>query len=186
MSTVAPSSRSCDGASRRSRVGAGGADWVPRTDDPDAVYDALTTWAGEQGLSLYPHQDEAVIELLGGANVVLATPTGSGKSLVAVAAHAAALAARPASVFTAPVHGSDQVLGQREVLRTLRDLRSDERRHADRRRLRELRSADHLLHRGGAGEHRPPRRSGSRRRARRHRRVPLLRRARPRVGVAGA
>jgi hypothetical protein len=80
-----------------------GASWIPRTDDPDAVYDALTTWAEGQGLSLYPHQDEAVIELLGGSNVVLATPTGSGKSLVAVAAHAAALAGDRVSFYTAPI-----------------------------------------------------------------------------------
>ncbi|MFL6156326.1 MAG: DEAD/DEAH box helicase [Marmoricola sp.] len=82
---------------------ADGADWVPRTDDPDAVYEALTSWADRQGLSLYPHQDEAIIELLGGNNVVLATPTGSGKSLVAVAAHAAALAGDRVSFYTAPI-----------------------------------------------------------------------------------
>ena len=63
----------------------------------------LTTWVEQQGLSLYPHQDEAIIELLGGSNVVLATPTGSGKSLVAVAAHAAALAADRVSFYTAPI-----------------------------------------------------------------------------------
>jgi superfamily II RNA helicase len=84
-------------------VEADGAAWVPRTDDPDAVYDALTTWVEGQGLSLYPHQDEAIIELLGGDNVVLATPTGSGKSLVAVAAHAAALAGDRVSFYTAPI-----------------------------------------------------------------------------------
>lgn len=79
------------------------ASWVPRTDDPDAVYDALTRWVDDQGLSLYPHQDEAIIELLGGSNVVLATPTGSGKSMVAVAAHAAALAGDRVSFYTAPI-----------------------------------------------------------------------------------
>jgi superfamily II RNA helicase len=79
------------------------AGWVPRTNDPDAVYDALTTWVDEHGLSLYPHQDEAIIELLGGSNVVVATPTGSGKSLVAMAAHTAALAGDRVSFYTAPI-----------------------------------------------------------------------------------
>ncbi|NYD41989.1 DEAD/DEAH box helicase [Nocardioides panaciterrulae] len=79
------------------------ADWVPRTADPDRVYDAVARWVAGQGLELYPHQDEAIIELLGGANVVLATPTGSGKSLVALAAHAAALAADRVSFYTAPI-----------------------------------------------------------------------------------
>jgi len=37
--------------------------------DPDAVYDAFTGWVADQGLDLYPHQDEAVIELLGHASV---------------------------------------------------------------------------------------------------------------------
>lgn len=78
-------------------------DWVPRTDDPDTVFDAVTTWAAGEGLTLYPHQEEAIIELLGGSNVVLATPTGSGKSLVAVAAHAAALAGDRVSFYTAPI-----------------------------------------------------------------------------------
>ena len=41
---------------------------------PDDVYGAVVDWAAEQGLELYPHQDEAVLELLGGRNVVLATP----------------------------------------------------------------------------------------------------------------
>ncbi|HEX5089422.1 MAG TPA: DUF3516 domain-containing protein [Nocardioides sp.] len=72
-------------------------------DSPDDVYAAVVDWAAAQGLELYPHQDEAVLELLSGSNVVLATPTGSGKSLVAVAAHAAALARDQVTYYTAPI-----------------------------------------------------------------------------------
>ncbi|HEX3003396.1 MAG TPA: DUF3516 domain-containing protein [Angustibacter sp.] len=71
--------------------------------DPDALYDAFTTWTADQGLTLYPAQDEAVIEVLTGSNLVLSTPTGSGKSLVATAAHFAALASGRRSYYTAPI-----------------------------------------------------------------------------------
>ncbi|GAA3658945.1 DEAD/DEAH box helicase [Microbacterium marinilacus] len=71
--------------------------------DADALYDAFVTWAGEKGLTLYPAQDEAVMELVSGANVILATPTGTGKSLVAIAAHAVALAAGRRTYYTAPI-----------------------------------------------------------------------------------
>ena len=71
--------------------------------DPDAVYDAFVQWTGEQGLTLYPAQDEALLELVSGSNVVLATPTGSGKSLVAAGAHFAALADDRVSFYTAPI-----------------------------------------------------------------------------------
>ncbi len=78
-------------------------DVLPREPDVDAVYEAFTSWAEEQGLELYPHQEEAAIELFSGANVILATPTGSGKSLVAIAAHFAAMADRRVSFYTAPI-----------------------------------------------------------------------------------
>src|SRR5699024_6708733 len=58
----------------------------------DSLYEAFIDWSLDRGLELYPAQDEATIEIVSGANVILATPTGSGKSLVAVAAHFAALA----------------------------------------------------------------------------------------------
>jgi superfamily II RNA helicase len=64
---------------------------VPTGADPDAVYLGFVEWAASRGLTLYPAQDEAVIEIVSGANVILSTPTGTGKSLVAVAAHAASL-----------------------------------------------------------------------------------------------
>ena len=71
--------------------------------DPDAFYEGFSEWAGAEGLTLYPHQDEAVIALLTGQHVILATPTGSGKSLVAVAAHALGLATGRRSFYTAPI-----------------------------------------------------------------------------------
>ncbi|HEV2537862.1 MAG TPA: DUF3516 domain-containing protein [Streptosporangiaceae bacterium] len=67
-------------------------DLLPSTPDPDAVFDAFAGWSKERGLALYPHQEDALIELVSGANVILSTPTGSGKSLVAAGAHFAALA----------------------------------------------------------------------------------------------
>ncbi len=71
--------------------------------DPDELFTAFAAWAEAGGTTLYPAQEEALIELLGGANVVLATPTGSGKSLVATGAQYAALAAGRRSYYTAPI-----------------------------------------------------------------------------------
>jgi superfamily II DNA/RNA helicase len=84
------------------------ADHLPRPGpgdpaDPDAVLDAFTAWADAQGLTLYPAQEEAILEICSGANVILSTPTGSGKSLVALAAHAAALADGRRTWYTAPI-----------------------------------------------------------------------------------
>jgi superfamily II RNA helicase len=71
--------------------------------DPDAVFNAFAGWAKDQGLDLYPHQEEALIEVMTGSNVILSTPTGSGKSLVAAGAHFAALANHQRSFYTAPI-----------------------------------------------------------------------------------
>ncbi|MEI3867868.1 DUF3516 domain-containing protein [Microbacterium sp. CCNWLW134] len=78
-------------------------DAVPTGADPDAAYEGFAAWAADRGLSLYPAQDEAVIELVSGAHVILSTPTGTGKSLVAVAAHAIALARGGRTYYTAPI-----------------------------------------------------------------------------------
>jgi len=71
--------------------------------DPDELFTAFATWAEDNGTSLYPAQEEALIELVSGANVILATPTGSGKSLVATGAQYAALSAGRRTYYTAPI-----------------------------------------------------------------------------------
>lgn len=71
--------------------------------DPDQLFTAFAGWAEANSTPLYPAQEEALIELVSGANVVLATPTGSGKSLVATGALYAALAAGRRSYYTAPI-----------------------------------------------------------------------------------
>ena len=76
---------------------------IPDSDDPTAIYEAFEAWATGQGLALYPAQQEAMIEIASGSNVILGTPTGSGKSLVAVGAHLAALARDQVTFYTAPI-----------------------------------------------------------------------------------
>jgi superfamily II RNA helicase len=71
--------------------------------DDDAVLAGFSRYADEIGLELYPAQEEAIFEVVLGNHVILNTPTGSGKSLVAAAAHFAALAAGRRSVYTAPI-----------------------------------------------------------------------------------
>ncbi|MGV1089391.1 MAG: DEAD/DEAH box helicase, partial [Mycobacterium sp.] len=71
--------------------------------DADELFASFAAWAEARGTALYPAQEEALIELLSGANVILATPTGSGKSLVATGAQYAALAAGQRSYYTAPI-----------------------------------------------------------------------------------
>jgi hypothetical protein len=74
-----------------------------RGSDADDLFTSFAEWAEQNGTPLYPAQEEALIELVSGANVVLATPTGSGKSLVATGAQYAALAGGRRSYYTAPI-----------------------------------------------------------------------------------
>jgi superfamily II RNA helicase len=76
---------------------------LPPAPDPDALLDGFVDFVSTQGIELYPAQEEAILELLEGNHVILNTPTGSGKSLVAAAAHFAALAADQRSFYTAPI-----------------------------------------------------------------------------------
>jgi superfamily II RNA helicase len=70
---------------------------------PLAADEILSRFVGAAAFELYPAQEEAILELLDGKHVVLSTPTGSGKSLVAQALHFAALCRGEVSFYTAPI-----------------------------------------------------------------------------------
>jgi len=75
----------------------------PPGSDPSLVLEAFALWAADGGRPLYPHQEEAALALAAGEHVVLATPTGSGKSMVAIAGILLALNDGRKAVWTAPI-----------------------------------------------------------------------------------
>ncbi len=80
-----------------SRVPAGG------VEDPDKMLDLFLGWAMDAGFELYPAQEEALLELMADRHVVLDTPTGSGKSLVALGLHFRGLCEGKRSYYTSPI-----------------------------------------------------------------------------------
>lgn len=70
---------------------------------PEELLDRFVGWAADAGYALYPHQEEALLELWAGRHVVLNTPTGSGKSMVALGLHFQALARGRVSYYTSPI-----------------------------------------------------------------------------------
>ncbi|MBU9010221.1 DEAD/DEAH box helicase [Bifidobacterium adolescentis] len=75
-----------------------------RNIDTDEIYDRFFTWVEDvKGVKPWPHQEEAIMDLLAGDHVILNTPTGSGKSLVALGMHFAALCTGRRSYYTAPI-----------------------------------------------------------------------------------
>ena len=80
------------------------ADRLPSRDASSGdLLDRFLDEVDARGLSLYPAQEEAILALLDGQNVILNTPTGSGKSLVALAMLFAALARGERAVYTCPI-----------------------------------------------------------------------------------
>jgi len=69
----------------------------------DAILEGFLEYVGKLGIELYPHQEEAVLALMTGSHVIVHTPTGSGKSLIATAAHFKTLAEGGRSFYTCPI-----------------------------------------------------------------------------------
>lgn len=80
-------------------------DWIPDgvLRDPEAILDRFLRWVAASGLAPYAAQEEALLELMTGSHVVLSTPTGSGKSLVALGLHFKAMCEGKRSFYTAPI-----------------------------------------------------------------------------------
>ena len=69
----------------------------------EELLDRFVTWAADAGFTLYAHQEEALLEVFAGKHVILNTPTGSGKSMVALGMHFKALAEGRVSFYTSPI-----------------------------------------------------------------------------------
>jgi superfamily II RNA helicase len=76
---------------------------LPAARDNDSLLGAFLEYVEQRGISLYPAQEAAILELFEEKNVILNTPTGSGKSLVATALHFKALSQGKRSVYTCPI-----------------------------------------------------------------------------------
>ena len=99
-----PDSLSSDNPPDRSKV----QDLVSRippggTKDPDQILDIFLTWVFDIGFELYPAQEEALLEIMAGRHVILNTPTGSGKSLVAMGMHFKAMCEGKTCFYTSPI-----------------------------------------------------------------------------------
>jgi superfamily II RNA helicase len=80
-------------------------DFLPKRESPttSVLLDAFLNYITSKGIELYPAQEAAILELFEDKNVILNTPTGSGKSLVAAALHFKSLAQGKRSVYTCPI-----------------------------------------------------------------------------------
>ena len=69
----------------------------------DSILDRFLDYTSSKNLQLYPAQEEAILELIESKNIILNTPTGSGKSLVALALHFDSLSRGRRSFYTCPI-----------------------------------------------------------------------------------
>lgn len=92
-----PPEKQADARSLLARVPEGG------TRDADQIFDLFLSWTTDQGFELYPAQEEALLEIMAGRHVILNTPTGSGKSMVALGMHFKALCEGKTCFYTSPI-----------------------------------------------------------------------------------
>ena len=76
---------------------------IPEKVDSSKLLDGFLAWTSAGNIDLYEAQEEAILEVFSGHHVILTTPTGSGKSLVATAAHFEAIARGKRCWYTAPI-----------------------------------------------------------------------------------
>ena len=89
--------------------------WEPESDEteqalepepwltPEEAYERFMEWVSSRGIEPWEHQEDALFSLAAGSNVILGTPTGSGKSLVALGMMFMAMASRQRAYYTAPI-----------------------------------------------------------------------------------
>jgi superfamily II RNA helicase len=75
----------------------------PKGANSDEVLNGFLQYVEHLGLTLYPHQEEAIMAVMTDSNVIVHTPTGSGKSLIAAAVHFKAVAEGRRSFYTCPI-----------------------------------------------------------------------------------
>ena len=69
----------------------------------DQAFERFLEWTASRGIELWEHQEEALMDLAAGNHVILGTPTGSGKSLVALGMLFMGMAQGKRSYYTAPI-----------------------------------------------------------------------------------
>lgn len=89
--------------------------WEPESDEteqalepepwltPEEAYERFMEWVSSRGIEPWEHQKDALFSLAAGSNVILGTPTGSGKSLVALGMMFMAMASGQRAYYTAPI-----------------------------------------------------------------------------------